>query len=76
MTAPANFDLTSLFAANAGQALRLRFAETDNLFTFQLGVDKVSLETSAATAVPEPSSVLLFGTGLLGFLAIRRRKLI
>jgi hypothetical protein len=31
-----NFDLTSLFSANAGQTLRLRFAETDNVFTFQM----------------------------------------
>src|SRR5262249_10368053 len=58
-----NRDLTSLFNANVGQTLRLRFAETDNLFTFQFGVDNVSLDTT--TPVPEPSSLLFVGSGLL-----------
>lgn len=68
-----NFDLTSLFAANVGQTLRLRFAETDNLAPFQFGVDNVSLETGSTVPVPEPQSIQLIGTGLLVFLAIRRR---
>jgi len=55
-------DLTALLNANAGQTLRIRFAETDNLFMFQLGVDNVSLETQAV--VPEPASWLLLATGL------------
>jgi hypothetical protein len=66
-----NFNLTPLFSANVGQTLRLRFAETDNLFTFQFGVDNVRLETAAA--VPEPLSILLLGSGLLALIAIRRR---
>ena len=67
------FDLTSLFAANVGQTLRLRFAEADNLAQFQFGVDNVSLETGVT--VPEPHSIQLIGTGLLVFLAVRRRFL-
>jgi hypothetical protein len=63
-------DLTALLNANAGQTLRLRFAETDNVFIFQLGVDNVSLETQAV--VPEPSSWLLLAAGL-GVLITRRR---
>lgn len=66
-----SFNLTALFAANVGQTLRLRFAETDNLAPFQFGVDNVQLET--ASAVPEPQSILLLGTGILALLAIRRR---
>jgi len=62
-------DLSALLAANAGNMLRLRFAETDNVFTFQLGVDAVSLETSQ---IPEPVTGLLIGTGLAG-LAARSR---
>ena len=64
-------DLTPLLAARAGQTLRLRFAEVDNVFTFNLGVDNVSLEAASA-AVPEPVSLLLVGGGLAA-VAIRRR---
>jgi len=46
-------------AAHAGETLRLRFAETDNIFTFQLGIDNVRIGT-----VPEPPSTLLFAAAL------------
>jgi PEP-CTERM motif-containing protein len=62
-------NLSALLAANAGNSLRLRFAEVDNVFTFQFGVDRVSLETS----VPEPASMTLIGLGLAGALFRRRR---
>jgi hypothetical protein len=62
-------DVSSLLAAQAGQTLRLRFAEADNIFTFQLGVDNVSL-----SAVPEPSSLVLYGVGALLVLARYGRR--
>jgi hypothetical protein len=61
------FDLGALFAANPGQTLRLRFAETDNLGALQAGIDNVSLR-----AVPEPASLLLLGTGIATLLVRRR----
>jgi len=54
-------DLSALLAAHAGETLRLRFAEADNVFTFQLGVDNVSL---VAESIPEPHSVLLLVAAL------------
>jgi glucose/arabinose dehydrogenase len=61
-------DVSALLVARAGQTLRLRFAEVDNVFPFQFGVDNVSLETQP---IPEPGSLLLIGSGLL--LGARRR---
>ncbi len=58
------FDVAALFAANAGQTLRLRFAETDNVNFFQFGVDNVRIDV-----VPEPGSMLLFGAGLAALFA-------
>jgi hypothetical protein len=68
-----NFNLNSLFSANQGQTLRLRFAETDNVFTFQLGVDNVSLETPSA-AVPEFSSLMSLTLGTILLVLIRMRR--
>jgi hypothetical protein len=65
-----SFQIASLLKANLNRTLRLRFAETDNVAPFQFGVDNVSLETSA---VPEPSSLVTGGIGLLGFLVFWKR---
>ena len=55
-------DLTALFAAHPGETLRLRFAETDNVFMFQLGVDDVDLDV---VPVPEPALLLLMTAGMV-----------
>ena len=63
------FDLSALLAGQSGQKLRLRFAETDNIFAFNFGVDNVGLNE-----IPEPGSLPLFAVGLAALLA-RRREL-
>jgi hypothetical protein len=56
-------DVTSLLNAHPGETLRLRFAEVDNVFTFQFGVDNVALDVGASQTVPEPASWALIVTG-------------
>lgn len=63
-----SFDLSALFVARAGQTLRLRFAETDNVNFFNFGVDDVSV-----TAVPAPAAGLL-ALGSLAAASRRRRR--
>jgi len=58
-------NVSAVLAANVGQTLRLRFAETDNVAPFNAGIDNVSLSD-----VPEPSTMLA-GFALLG-LAVAR----
>lgn len=68
-------NITTLLLANLGQTLRLRFAETDNVFTFQLGVDDVSLNTDVPAAIPEPTTLLLLGSALTWLGARRRQRI-
>ena len=63
-------NITSLVQANAGQTLRLRIAEVDNVNFFNLGLDNVVLDTNP---VPEPSSAGLAVLGLAFGAWLRRR---
>jgi hypothetical protein len=64
-------DITTLLNSHLNTPLTLRFAETDNVFAFQLGVDNVDIQE---TAVPEPSSLwLLLAGGLFAVACIRQR---
>lgn len=65
-------DISSLLSARQGQTLRLRFAEVDNVFFFNLGVDRVAIEPFAS--VPEPTTLALLGLGLAGWGIGRRGK--
>jgi len=63
-------DIGAVLTAHDGELLRLRFAETDNLAPFQLGIDNVAIN-----AVPEPASiVLLLGAALAAARAGRRPR--
>jgi len=71
---PKSLDVTSLLNAHLGQTLRLRFAEVDNVFTFQFGVDNVALDVGAAQPVPEPGSSVLIVTAAGVALAWQRHR--
>lgn len=68
-------DISSLLLAHSGETLRLRFAEVDNVFLFNFGVDQVSLQI-----VPEPSpaalacALFLAGGVRYGLAWTRRRR--
>ncbi|MED5620195.1 PEP-CTERM sorting domain-containing protein [Ideonella sp. BN130291] len=63
------FEVGGLLKAHAGETLRLRFAEVDNVFIQNLGVDAVAL---VLTPVPEPATAGLAGLGLAVLLLARR----
>lgn len=66
-------DISSLLQANAGNTLRLRFSQADNINIFNAGVDQVDID---ASPIPEPAGWTLMSGGLLmvGLLARRSRS--
>lgn len=66
-----SFDVTSLLAAYAGQTVRLRFTDVNNVFIQNVGVDDVSLDVNA---VPEPATLLLLATGMTAVASRRFRR--
>lgn len=66
-------DLSTLFQSRAGQTLRLRFAEVDNVNFMNLGVDDVSINTGVSS-VPEPALWFPLAASLLAGAITRRRR--
>jgi hypothetical protein len=67
-----SIDVSALLQAHAGQTLRLRFAEVDNLAPFNFGVDAVDIDGNA-TVVPEPGTWVA-GIALLAGMMVRRYR--
>jgi len=67
-----SFDITPL--VGAGDAFQIRFAEVDNQLFLNLGVDNVSITSTAGTGVPEPSSLALVALGFTGLALVRFRR--
>jgi hypothetical protein len=69
-----NQDITAFLQAHEGETLRLRFAEVDNQLFFNMGVDNVLLNGRNNDVVPEPASLALLASGLIGLAAAVRRR--
>jgi hypothetical protein len=66
-----SFDITA--AVGGGGTFQLRFAEVDNQFYFQQGVDNVSIIATSGS-VPEPAGITLLGLGTMGVAVVRLRR--
>jgi hypothetical protein len=64
-------NITALLNSHLNTPLMLRFAEVDNVFTFQFGVDNVDIQVGQA--VPEPSTWMMTCGAVLGLFRLRRR---
>lgn len=69
---PYTVDITALLGAHAGQTLRLRFVDVNNVFLQNVGVDAVDIDVNGSR-VPEPASLLLFATATAAAVVRRRR---
>lgn len=71
-----SLDITTLLQAQSGNTLRLRFAEVDNRFLQNFGVDAASIQVTGTTT-PEPGTLALlasFGITSVGLLRKRRLR--
>jgi hypothetical protein len=69
------FDLDTLFSApTSGSTLAVGGQLVYGTVGFDSTGPNAILETQALTIVPEPSTYVLVGTGLLGLLGLRRRR--
>jgi len=65
------FDITPI--VGAGGDYILRYGSTQTFYHLQQGIDNVSI-VAEGNVVPEPATMLLFGSGLLGAFVRRRRR--
>jgi len=71
---PFSFDVTAAFNANTGGSLGIRLQALSEPDSTSYTFGNFAIDTSAAAPVPEPSTMLLIGTGLLGAAVHYRRR--
>jgi hypothetical protein len=68
------FTTAPTVATSSSMALTFQALDTANATDADAIIDLVQIQDLGIVAVPEPSSVLLFGPGIAGLLWLRRRK--
>jgi len=71
---PFSFDVTAAFNANAGGSLGIRLQALSEPGQTSYTFDNFLIDTSAAAPVPEPSTMLLVATGVVGAAVHYRRR--
>ena len=66
-----SFSYSTLGSSFLGDTIGISFAKNGGI---QASLDNVSLSSSSAVHTPEPASMLLLGTGLIGLAGYGRRK--
>jgi hypothetical protein len=69
-----SFDVTAAFNAGAGGSLGIRLQATTEPGQTSYTFNNFELDTAPAATVPEPSTVLMVGTGLFGAAGRYRRR--
>jgi len=69
-----SYNLTFLTGGGTNSGEWIRFVESTPIGSFTMTGNYVGVTGQAVSAIPEPGTLVMFGSGLLGLVGIARRK--